>query len=143
MSMNLNHEPRTTNQGLRGSMLTKIDKFIIAAIIIAALASFPLAMSASSSANGSKLAVYRDGKKIISADLGVNKSYKIKGQDGGYCILQIKNSEARIVKSTCPQKICQKQGRVSQGGQTIICAPMRLMYKIESQSANSLDAVNE
>lgn len=124
-------------------MLTKIDKFIIFLIILAALASFPLSMSASSSAQSSKLVVYRDGKKIMSTKLYEDKVVKIKGYNGGYCRLIIKNGEARIVKSTCAQKICQKQGRISQGGQSIICAPMRLLYKVESQNADYLDAVNE
>jgi len=124
-------------------MLTKIDKFIIFLIILATLASFPLSMSASSSAQSSKLVVYRDGKKIMSTKLYEDKVVKIKGHNSGYCRLIIKNGEARITKSTCAQKICQKQGRISQGGQSIICAPMRLLYKVESQNADYLDAVNE
>ncbi len=125
-------------------MLTKIDKTIIVIITIAALLSLPLAISASSAGNAKKILVYKAGKKIATYNIEEDRTVKVKGANRGYCLLKIQDSKAYISKSTCPLKICQKQGRIEKAGQSIICAPMRLMYQIESTNNNSfLDAINE
>ncbi|TET53304.1 MAG: NusG domain II-containing protein [Actinobacteria bacterium] len=125
-------------------MLTKIDKTIIVIIMIAALVSLPLAISASSAGNAKKILVYKSGKKIASYSIEEDRMVKVKDANGGYCLLKIQDSKVYVAKSTCPLKICQKQGRIEKAGQSIICAPMRLMYQIESTNNNSsLDAINE
>lgn len=124
-------------------MLTKIDKTIIILITIAALLSLPLALSASTNANKANLIVFKDGKKDASYSMEGDKRIKITGAEGGFCLLHIKKGKASIEKSTCPNKICQKMGPIQNAGQMIVCAPMRLMFQIESQQNDSLDAVNE
>lgn len=124
-------------------MLTKIDKLVIVLIVLAAIVSLPLAISASSNSRGSTLSVFKSGEKIASYNLIQEREIKVTGSNGGYCLLQIKDGKAFVIKSTCPLKICQKQGRISQAGQSIICAPMRLMFQVESERGGSLDAVNE
>ena len=124
-------------------MLTRIDKLVIVLIVLAALVSIPLVMNASSSAQGATLSVFKSGQKIASYSLNEERQVKIAGGNGGYCLLQIRGGQAHISKSTCPLKICQKQGRISEAGQSIICAPMRLMFQVDSEQGGSLDAVNE
>lgn len=124
-------------------MLTRIDKLVIVIITITALLSLPIAMSASSHFNPSNLTVYKAGKKVASYNLQENKNIRINGNNGGYCLLKIEERKAFIAKSTCPLKICQKIGKIDKAGQVIVCAPMLLMYEIESKNNNSLDAVNE
>lgn len=124
-------------------MLTKLDKLIILLIIIAAIASAPLAISASVSSKASSLTVFRQGKKIAAYDLQEPKKVKIAGPSGGYCLLMISGGQASIAKSTCPLKICQKQGRINKPGQAIVCAPMQLLFQVSGQEDNGLDAVND
>lgn len=125
-------------------MLTKLDKLITFLIIIAAIASAPLAISAGISAKASTLTVFKNGTKIASYDFNDGKSLKIEGEDhSGFCLLNIKDNSAYIAKSTCPLKICQKQGRITKVGQTIVCAPMRLLFEVQGTQPDSLDAVND
>ena len=68
--------------------------------------------------------------KNISLKLNKNKILKLKGERG-YLILQIKNRKVRVLKSTCPNKICIKTGWISKVGESIICVPNRIIIKIE------------
>jgi len=124
-------------------MLTKIDKLVIVLIVLAALISLPLVINASSGSQGHTIIVLKSGKRIASYNLNDERQVKITGSYGGYCLLKIKDGQAFISESTCPIKICQKQGRISETGRSIICAPMRLMFEIMSEQGGSLDAVNE
>ncbi|HRR92028.1 MAG TPA: NusG domain II-containing protein [bacterium] len=51
----------------------------------------------------------------------------------------MKNRKVRILSSPCPDKLCVKQGYISESGQVIICLPNRVVIKIEGRA--SFDAL--
>ncbi len=79
---------------------------------------------------------------IAAYPLNQSRTVKLTSGDD-YCELQIKGGKALIKKSTCPNKICMKQGQISEAGQNLICAPMKFMFQVQSDQGNNLDAVNE
>ena len=45
--------------------------------------------------------------------------------------IRVENGEAFVLSSDCPDKICQKSGRISKAGEIIICAPAQISIQIE------------
>ena len=45
-------------------------------------------------------------------------------------IIQIKNHEAFIIKATCPDHLCIKQGKINKKGATIVCLPHHLVVEV-------------
>jgi hypothetical protein len=46
----------------------------------------------------------------------------------------IKDKEAHVYEANCPTKLCAKQGVISNKGETITCAPHKLVIKIKGES---------
>ncbi len=62
-------------------------------------------------------------------ELDKNRKFKVEC-GSGYLIVEIKNKKVRVVKSTCPNKICVKTGWISKKGETIACVPNNIIIKI-------------
>ena len=45
-------------------------------------------------------------------------------------IIQIKNHEAFMIKATCPDHLCIKQGKINKKGATIVCLPHHLVVEV-------------
>ena len=59
----------------------------------------------------------------------------------GQLIVVISHGQAYISESSCPDKICVKSGKIKQNGQTIICAPNRVMLRIVQQKIRADGAI--
>ncbi len=79
--------------------------------------------------NQAKYVEIKTPYKIIKIKLPTNKKIAIKGEIG-YLIIQIKNKKVRVIKSSCPLKICVKTGWISSQGESIICVPNKVIIKI-------------
>jgi hypothetical protein len=60
------------------------------------------------------------------------------GEDGyiGKVIIEITDNKVRIKESSCPNQTCVKSGWISNIGETIICAPNRIILKIQGSKSN-------
>lgn len=70
------------------------------------------------SVNGEKVAEYpldKDGEYVLN---------------GGTNILVISDFSARVINSDCPDKTCERQGKISMAGERIVCLPNKLMVEI-------------
>ena len=77
----------------------------------------------------SKVEIISPYKKIL-LKLPANKIIKVKGFNNGYLVVQIKGEKVRVIRSTCPNKICIKTGWISKIGESIICVPNKIIIKI-------------
>ena len=75
------------------------------------------------------------GKEYQTVPLDINQTIKIKNKN----TIKIKNKEVYIIDSTCPDKLCQKQGIISKNGQQIICLPNQVTIKIIADQNNDID----
>lgn len=75
---------------------------------------------------------------FIRLPLSEDKTIEIPGPLGK-SVVEIKNRKVRILSSPCPDKLCVKQGYISESGQVIICLPNRVVIKIEGRA--SFDAL--
>lgn len=54
--------------------------------------------------------------------------------------LEVRNSRIRVADSDCPKHTCARMGWISRPGQTIVCAPNRLLVQIRG-GQDGIDAV--
>lgn len=73
------------------------------------------------SVDGTTLAEYRLSDEIDTW---------IDGYQGGKNHLVIHDGHAQIEEADCPDKLCVKQGAVSESGQSVVCLPNRVVVAI-------------
>ena len=55
----------------------------------------------------------------------------IDGYQGGQNHLVIQDGCARIEEADCPDKLCVKQGTVSESGESLVCLPNRVVVAVK------------
>lgn len=81
--------------------------------------------------------IYQDGKLWKEIDISsIEEPYTItiQWEDGGYNILEIRDGAVGIVEASCPDKVCQKMGFISNSLVPITCLPNHLMICVVEQS---------
>lgn len=76
---------------------------------------------------------------IGSYPLEEDASIPIETKNHGYNLLVIKNGSARIMKASCPDKICVHHTSIRKNGQAIVCLPNKVVIEIESQEEDAID----
>lgn len=79
---------------------------------------------------GRFISVYQNGYKIDTLDLGKNiqKSFF---PTRGRIIVKIKDYKAKVIDSSCRQKICCFSPSISLAGERIICAPNHFLLEVQ------------
>ncbi len=93
--------------------------------------------------NGSYAVVKVDGVEIERFSLSEDAEHDIQGYERGVNHLVIEGSSCYISEADCPDKLCQKQGKISRDGESIICLPHRVVITIEGgeKADNEVDAI--
>ena len=93
--------------------------------------------------NGSYAVIKVDGTEISRLSLSEDQEMDIEGFDGGFNHLIIKNGACYVSEADCPDKLCQKQGKIRRDGESVICLPHRVVITIEGGEKNSdgVDAI--
>ncbi len=84
-----------------------------------------------------------DGEEQARYLLSEDRTQVIEGYDGGTNTLVIRAGEAWVTDASCPDHICEDQGKVSRNGQTITCLPNRVMIEIQGGGERTIDGVAE
>ncbi len=82
--------------------------------------------------NGSSnyVLVTKDNKELVKLSLDNDTTYPIEGTNGEYNLLHIENGSAYITDASCPDKICEIKGRISNVGEMIVCLPNKVVISI-------------
>ncbi len=109
-------------------MIKRKDIIFIVAVLIISIAFFLL--FSYFAPYGKKVTVYIDNEKRETFNLTdtVEKTYNTKY---GSNLLIIENGKAYIKTANCDKNTCVKTGKISKKGETIVCAPHRLLVVIE------------
>lgn len=78
--------------------------------------------------------IYLDQTLIESIDLTkVKEPYqrKIFTSETDYNVIQVSPGKIEIIDANCPDKLCVKQGAISDGAEPLICLPHKLMITID------------
>ena len=102
------------------------DVLLILTVVAVALIAFILWMLLRPSGQFVRVSV--DGSEIASYSLSKNAEYSIDVL--GHNTLVIQDGSAYISEADCPDHLCIKQGRISSGGQSIVCLPNKVVVEI-------------
>lgn len=74
------------------------------------------------------------GEERFSVSLSKNAEYELRG-----CTVEVSDGEIFILKTDCPDRVCEKTGKISRAGEAIICVPQRVEIRISGDA--EIDAV--
>lgn len=80
------------------------------------------------------------GEEVQQIPLNSEKQLEIQGAIGPL-VVQVLDGAVWVVSVTCPNKLCQRQGRISRAGEIIVCAPNRVLISIEGEATNQFDGI--
>ena len=107
----------------------KIGDFIIA-ICVLFLGFLPLVTRPNSSAES--FSIYLDGEQIADLPADEDTTFSLDARLGEI-LIEIKDGRARVVESSCPEKICVRTGFIGKVGQSIACVPNKLLIVAEGK----------
>ena len=87
--------------------------------------------------------IIQDGQVIQTIDLqNVKEPYEfeITAKNGGHNTIRVENGKIGIIHASCPDKICVKQGFITNGTLPIVCLPNKLSVVVVDGN-DELDAV--
>ena len=76
-------------------------------------------------AKGRSAEIYVDGTRVATVRLDHAKRISI----GGLTVV-VEDGSIHVEDADCPDKICEKTGKISKAGETIICLPNKVIIKI-------------
>ncbi len=94
----------------------------------------------STASRGGYVVVTVDGNKTAVYSLAENRSVRIGDTQNGNTLV-IKDGYAYITDATCPDKLCERQGKICMGNQTIVCLPNRTVINIDSVEQSYTDFI--
>ena len=115
------------------------DKFVLYGVII--LIFILLVEYGFFQRHSTKVVVIRSDGKIVK-ELPINKDavFEVKSKEG-HLFVEIKNGKVRVTNSTCKDKLCEKEGWISNVGESIICLPNRISISIIGKNGEKIDTV--
>ncbi len=124
-----------TERVLQFAKKHRIDIIVIASFLLLSLAM--LGITHLTKEEGSFVQVTVDGKVVGEYSLLRDGTYSL---NGGTNTLTVRNGEAYMSYSNCPDHVCENTGKIKHVGQTIICLPNRLTVTIIGEGSD--DAVD-
>ncbi len=80
---------------------------------------------------------------VINAHSNENRFFRLSEdqvivEEGavGKVVIEVKGNRVRFKESSCPNQTCVKSGWVSSVGETVTCAPNRIMIRIQQSKDN-------
>lgn len=89
--------------------------------------------------NGGYAVVTVDGKEVGRYSLSKDGEYTL---NGGSNIIAIENRRVFMKHADCPDKTCQRRGKVSRTGESITCLPNRVNVYITGSTSNGVELVS-
>ncbi len=120
--------------------LKKLDIIIIVSLLILSFVpSIIFSKSLSKNFNSTYVSIKVNGKfydNIPLSSFKYEKTFTIKSKHGTNDVL-VKDNKIKIIKASCKDKLCIKQGEISNVGENIICLPNELIIEIKGAEKDS------
>ncbi len=91
--------------------------------------------------DGAYAVVKVDGEIIQSLELNKNTSVIVHGYQGGSNTIVVDNGQVYMTDADCPDKLCERTGRISRTGESIVCLPHRVVVEIQGNTGEKVDSV--
>ncbi|MBO5247999.1 MAG: NusG domain II-containing protein [Clostridia bacterium] len=103
-------------------------------VLIAALVGGCFLLSFLPKEQGATVTVSVDGAVISVIDLG--RDTVVDLPDGGRVIVE--NRTVRVQNASCPDRLCEKMGKISACGEVILCVPNRISVQISGEGVDAI-----
>lgn len=113
-------------------MIKPFEAVIIGSVLFGSIAAIFIMNRADSS---SRTAVIRCGDVRHELALDEDGLFRFDGIDAEF---EVKNGKIRLIKASCPDKICEKTGYIGSSGQSIVCIPNKITVAVAG-SGESID----
>ena len=84
-----------------------------------------------------------EGRETARYPLAEDRTVVIEGYDGGRNMLVIEEGSAHVTNVSCPDRLCEKQGRISATGEAIVCLPNRVVVTVRGGAGEAFDGLAE
>lgn len=125
-------------------LMTKADTKLLLAIIFLSLFVFALLKFYAAVLPTERQVVIKvSGEVVKKISLQEDRPLQritIEGKKGP-SIIEIKGRKVRMLEAFCPDKLCVKQGWISNPGQSIVCVPNEIVLYFDAAEANFVDAI--
>ncbi len=108
-------------------MIKKKENIVVVIVILVLLLSLFIIKTIKK--EGKYVIVRLDGEIVNVYDLSENGTYVL---NDGSNILCISNYKAFLLKATCPDKLCVKQGEIDEITESIVCLPNKISIAISN-----------
>lgn len=116
-------------------LLSFKDAFTIVPVIAAVFVFYALMPEKT----GEKALISRDGSVIAEIPLSGTGEYVFSEIPD--MVFAVDNGAISVTESSCGDKICVRTGKISRGGEAIICVPNRVAVTIETAGESDVDVV--
>ena len=125
------------------SLITTADWLLLSAVLVLSLGAYGFRLAGPD--DGPLKTVVRVGdQRVAEFPLSLDTTLVVKGALGEVKIVQ-QGGEIWFEHSPCKLKICEKMGHVHRAGEVIVCAPGKVMARVESSGETlgreGLDAI--
>ena len=115
--------------------LTVWDIITVAALLLLTCAA-ALSVSALRREKADRIVISGTDSGIESYPLGEDRRITVTGKGGRTLTVVISGGEAYVCDAECPGKDCEKTGRISKTGGTIVCAPLGIVIRAKGANAS-------
>ena len=118
--------------------ITTADKILVAVLLI--LNGWLFVNWGTGFTEGNWVVVTVNQKETIRLPLTTDQITQVKGPLG-LTEVEIKNGQARILRSPCKNKVCIKSGYIRYADRLAACIPNRVVVRIVGKNHRGIDAV--
>jgi hypothetical protein len=115
----------------------RIDIIVIASLLLLSL--IVLLIISLTKKEGATVRVEIDGEIVGEYSLDIDKEYSL---NGGTNTLTVKDGEAYMTYSDCPDHTCERTGKIRFVGETIVCLPNKVSVTVIGDSEDGVDLVS-
>ena len=118
-------------------------KWALVFLLLIVICTLVILLHNNSSKTAKTAEIIQNGEVIRTVDLqNVPEPYEFEviSPNGGYNTVRVEYGKIGIIRASCPDQICVKQGFIADGVLPVVCLPNRLSVVITDDSSE-LDAV--
>lgn len=124
--------------------MKRYDYVIIVLVVAIAVGSLGLLAIKPKGGSGSKyVEISSENKLYKRIPLTTTTNETILVKNGlGMDVVNISDGKVKIVEADCPDKICIKDGAISEPGQILVCLPNKVVVEVKGEQNSENDAVS-
>lgn len=132
---------------MRRGLFGRRDWPVLLAIALGAVIWLALANTGQ---RGVTAVVERDGQVVLTRELDRldqqegPELVEIEGANSVTLTVELSKEGARIAEANCPDRTCQRTGRLTRAGESAVCLPGRIVLRLEGpETGRELDAKSD